>query len=35
LETRAVADQFAEHNAAIIQKLDELVSSQRRDGGAK
>jgi hypothetical protein len=34
LESRAVADQFAAHNAAVIQRLDELVSSQRR-GGAK
>jgi hypothetical protein len=34
LEARELADQFAAHNATLVQRLDELVSSQRRDGGA-
>jgi len=34
LENRAVVDQFAARNEGVVQRLDELVSSQR-PGGAK
>jgi hypothetical protein len=35
LEARAVAEQYAAYRAAVVQRLDELVSSQRTNGGAK
>jgi hypothetical protein len=35
LEARTVVERFAAHNAAIVRRLDELVSLQRADGGAK
>ncbi len=35
LEARTVVERFTAHHAAIARTLDELVSLQRADGGAK